>query len=400
VLVYSHDGTGLGHLRITLGIAEALAGRRPGDAVLLLTGSGQIPAFDLPANLDWVKLPAWPKRELYEALPHPASPPAPFKQVVFAREAVARAVVQAFAPDLLVVDHAPAGLFRELAPAIDWLRAARPEARLALLMRDITFGPEQTRTIWTNEGVYPLLDGVYDRILVYGQQEVFDPIAEYGMSPAAAARTRFCGYLPPPQPRRAPAQVRAELGVGDRPLVAVSVGGGADGGPVLRAFLDGWPRFAPPDLAAYVVAGPLLPAAERAAVEALAAGLDGVRLVPFDPDYLAVARAADAVVGMGGYNSLCEAAFIGKRAVVVPRRPGPEEQIIRARRFAALGLATVVEPDALSPEGLWPAVLAALADPTSPPPVLSFAGARAIVDALDVLLAAAAAASHPAADAD
>ena len=71
---------------------------------------------------------------------------------------MALATVQAFDPHLVVVDHAPAGLFRELAPALDWLRRDRTQPRLALLMRDITFGPEQTRAIWTNEGVYPLLD--------------------------------------------------------------------------------------------------------------------------------------------------------------------------------------------------------------------------------------------------
>ena len=71
-------------------------------------------------------------------------------------------------------------------------------------MRDITFGPEQTRTIWKNEGVYPLLDEVYDRILIYGDKHVFDPISAYDMSPQAAARTRFCGYLAPTPPRRSP----------------------------------------------------------------------------------------------------------------------------------------------------------------------------------------------------
>ena len=38
VLFYSHDGTGLGHLRITLGVASAYAALRPQDSLLLLTG--------------------------------------------------------------------------------------------------------------------------------------------------------------------------------------------------------------------------------------------------------------------------------------------------------------------------------------------------------------------------
>jgi len=380
VLIYSHDGTGLGHLRIALGIAKELAARQPHASLLLLTGSLQAGAFDLPPNLDYVKLPAMPLRGLYVDLPAPASPPTGFHNVVYVREAVARATVEAFAPHVVVVDHAPAGLFRELARAIDWLRTAMPTSRLVLLMRDITFGPEQTRTIWKNEGIYPLLDHAYDRILVYGSKEIFDPVGEYGMSELAAEKTRFCGYLAPTPPRRSPDRVRAELGVGDRPLVAVSVGGGADGGPLLRAYLEGASRCAPPDLASYVVAGPLLPEADRPAVEALAAGQPGVTLVPFDPDYFAVAAAADVLVGMGGYNSLSEAAYLGKRIVVAPRVPGPEEQTIRARRFADLGLATVIAPEALDPARLWQAVRDELGRDEAPPTRLSFGGVPAIVD--------------------
>ena len=38
-MLYSHDGTGLGHLRITLGVATAYADLRPDDSLLLLTSA-------------------------------------------------------------------------------------------------------------------------------------------------------------------------------------------------------------------------------------------------------------------------------------------------------------------------------------------------------------------------
>ncbi len=393
VLFYSHDGTGLGHLRIVLGIAVAFAERRPDVAVLLLSGSEAGHAFEVPPNLDVVKLPSMPKRRLYEGLPADADPTAPppphLKNVVYFREAVARATVEACAPDLVVVDHAPAGLFRELARAIAAVGpASAGRARLALLMRDITFGPGQTRQIWTNEGVYPLLDHSYERILVYGSQDVFDPIEAYGLSPLAAAKTVFCGYLAPPPPARDPLAVRAALGAADRPLVLVTGGGGADGGPTQRAYLEGLrDGAAPAGLVSFVVIGPLLDESERPAVAALAAGLPGVALTPFEPDLAAVVHAADAVVCMGGYNAVSEAVFAGKRPVVVPRKPGPEEQIIRARRFAALGLARVVPPEDVSAATLWRVLRDELGRGTSPPPRLRFGGRPRIVAELAALVA-------------
>ena len=374
VLFYSHDGTGLGHLRITLGVATAYASLRPQDSLLLMTGSLQAGTFALPENLDYVKLPAMPKRDLYASLPPTAGYTGSHNSTIRFRTALALATVQAFDPHLVVVDHAPAGLFRELAPSIDWLRRRDPSPSLALLMRDITFGPEQTRSIWKNEGVYPLLDEAYARILIYGDRRVFDPIAVYEMSEVAASRTRFCGYLAPSPPRRSPAQVRDEVGAGTRPLVTVSVGGGADGCSLLRAYLKGLRSRPGPPIHSFVVTGPLIPEQDRHEIMEMAKALPNVHLLDFDPDFAAAVHAADAVVCMGGYNSLAESVYFGKRPIVMPRVPGSEEQVLRAEGFARLGLATVVGPDPLDASALWDAIDRELSRTDLPGPMLPFDG--------------------------
>jgi predicted glycosyltransferase len=378
VLFYSHDGTGLGHLRITLAAATAYAGLRPQDSLLLITGSLHAGTFALPENLDYVKLPAMPKRELYASLPPTEGYTGSHNSTIRFRTALALATVQAFDPHLVVIDHAPAGLFRELAPSIDWLRRRDSSPSLALLMRDITFGPEQTRSIWQNEGVYPLLDEAYARILIYGDRRVFDPIAVYGMSDVAASRTRFCGYLAPSPPRRSVAQVRDEVGAGTLPLVTVSVGGGADGRSLLRTYLTGLRSRPGPPFHSYVVTGPLLPQQDRDEIMEMIDAVPNVCAVDFDPDFVAAVQAANVVVCMGGYNSLAESVYFGKRPIVVPRVPGSEEQVLRAEGFAQLGLATVVGPDPLSTSALWQAIDAELRRADFPAPTLAFDGLEQI----------------------
>lgn len=382
VLFYSHDGTGLGHLRITLGVATAYAARRLQDSLLLLTGSLNTSAFPLPPSLDYVKLPAMPKRELYATLPPTEGFTGAHNSTIRFRSAVALATIQAFDPHLVVVDHAPGGLFRELAPALDWLRARQPRPRFALLMRDITFGAAQTRDIWQNELAYPLLDNLYDAILVYGDPRVFDPVQEYAMSGTAAERTQFCGYLAPRPPRRTPTEVRAELGAESKELIVVSPGGGGDGGPVLRAYLEGLRANTGDNVVSYVVTGPLLPEADRRDIEAMARSLPHVCMVEFDPDYAACVRAADVVVSMGGYNAVTEAVYFAKRPVVVPRLPGALEQSLRAERFAQLGLASVVAPETLSAATLWQAINQERCQLTPPQQLLPFHGTDAIANAL------------------
>ena len=48
-------------------------------------------------------------------------------------------------------------------------------------------------------------------------------------------------------------------------------------------------------------------------------------------------RASDAVVCMGGYNTLREVAALGKTALVIPRRSPRREQLIRASIFSSMG---------------------------------------------------------------
>jgi predicted glycosyltransferase len=74
----------------------------------------------------------------------------------------------------------------------------------------------------------------------------------------------------------------------------------------------------------------------------------------------------DALVCMGGYNTLCEATSRGTPTLCVPRVRPRREQLIRARAFARLGLLRVAEPDALTPDLLRREVAALLGESRRP----------------------------------
>jgi predicted glycosyltransferase len=252
---------------------------------------------------------------------------------------------------------------------------------LVVGLSDINDEPAIVRTTWRAQGADHLLDRIYDRILVYGDREVFDPPHEYGFSPLASAKTVFCGYLARSAPGRPAGDVRVELGAGAEPLVAVTAGGGADGGPLLRAYLAACREGRLTGLTSVAVAGPHLPAAERAELEAVAAGLPDLTLIAFTSDLASYLNAADLIVTMGGYNAVAEALSLGKRTIVVPRVAPWREQLIRAERLADRGLIRLVHPTELSPARLADEARVALA---SPPPVvdLAFDGLAQVAGAL------------------
>jgi len=205
------------------------------------------------------------------------------------------------------------------------------------------------------------------------------------MSPAAAAKMIACGYLGRAAATRAPQTVRRELDTGDRPLIVVTAGGGGDGFDLIENFLDA--QAASPTLRAahsLVVTGPLMARGKRDLLKS-ATRADNLTLIEFTSDLMSYLAAADLVVSMAGYNTICETLSLGARLVLVPRVRPRSEQRLRAERLAARGLARVLLPDDLSPERLAAEVQAALA---APPPAVTLdlgglaRASRAIIEML------------------
>src|SRR5438067_13409530 len=57
VLLYSHDGMGLGHVRRNIAIATALVAASPDVNVLLANGADEVDRLGVPGGVDVLKLP-------------------------------------------------------------------------------------------------------------------------------------------------------------------------------------------------------------------------------------------------------------------------------------------------------------------------------------------------------
>ena len=71
----------------------------------------------------------------------------------------------------------------------------------------------------------------------------------------------------------------------------------------------------------------------------------------------ALIGAAQVVVSMGGYNTLCEIASQKKPSLIVPRTIPREEQLIRAQVLCSKGFCDYLEPSEMTPEMLRARVL-------------------------------------------
>jgi len=385
ILLYSHDTFGLGHIRRTLSIAWGLAGAFPRASLLCLTGSPRAHAFPMPDCMDYLKLPAVTKDAEGRYVSRTAN--LSFRRILALRSEVIDSAIRTYKPDAILVDHAPLGMGGELLRALRRARRERPETRVILGLRDIIDEGNLIRAAWQREGIHKLIDEIYDRVLVYGQKSVFDVEREYDLDGTTAKKLEYTGYVYHEERAAHPHEtIRARHGLNGDPLVVLTVGGGEDGHRIVEKYLEGLSSQGVPSWHSVIVLGPFMKGGLRKNLRDLAAKLPGVSLVDFTTRLRQYISEADAVVAMGGYNTLVEAIALGKRAVVLPRLAPRREQLIRATRFAERGLLRWLDPDRCAPGELLRTVDEALATPPSEAPGLDLRGVACTVRVLSELM--------------
>jgi predicted glycosyltransferase len=333
VMMYSHDTIGLGHMRRNTAIAEELVARVPGVSVLMLVGCPAGMVFEPRHGIDYVKLPSLTKlaRGRWQA----GSLRIDAATTRALRTGILDRVIETFAPDVLLVDHEPAGVWDELVAPIQALRS-KGHTRVILGLRDILDDPDRVVKAWSEGGISKAVSTLYDDILIYGNQQFYPSSTAYGLEALRPGNVHYCGAVTTVQPDRRPVWG----GVPRR--VLVSGGGGRDAYPLLDIVLAGFENITPyrrPELT--LIAGPLMDV-ELSAALAIRAEKAGVIYWNSVPDLPALLANTDLFITMAGYNSVTEMLATGCPAVVVPRVGPSGEQRLRAERLQALGLATVV----------------------------------------------------------
>src|SRR6266850_2561826 len=354
-LFYSHDSLGFGHTRRHLAVAAALAEQATAATILLVTGAEEIARHGLPRQVEILKLPGLRKdaNEKYSSRRLPVS----VAEIRSLRSALLLATVKNFTPAVVLVDKHPFGASGEFKSGLKALR--RSGGRAVLGLRDILDEPRQVLKEWRPYKMQQRIAEYYDEVLIYGERAVFDPVTAYDFPGPLAERTRFCGYVLNREHERSlenfewPFPGREKR---TRPVVLATAGGGEDGYRTLETFIR---AAADGPWHAAAVAGPMTPDAELASLEKLATE-KGVALRTFVPHLSALFDSVDALVCMGGYNTLVESAALGIPTVCVPRVKPRIEQLMRAEAFERLGLLQICRPGELTPEKLREQIFTAI----------------------------------------
>lgn len=189
ILIYAHDGRGLGHVSRSIGIGIALRRLYPELRILFISGCNFTAELLGRAPLDWLKLPAY-KTEVVDGSSKGIAGDSLFsdKELGELRSLDLSHVVTCYKPRLVLVDHTPQGKHRELLQALE---GAPEDCQWVLGVRGVVGAVQQAKADSTRQ----IFQQHYCDLLWYGDSAVLGTDhsrllrEQYGVIPFE------CGYV-------------------------------------------------------------------------------------------------------------------------------------------------------------------------------------------------------------
>jgi len=190
VMIYAHDGRGLGHASRSIGVGIALRRLYPELKVLFVSGCNLSQELIGRAPLDWLKLPSYATRVVAgKSIGIPGKSMFSDEQLGLLRGKELAHLVCLYRPRLILVDHTPQGKHRELVPALTATKNS--DTRWILGVRGVVGGVKQAHS----ELAARLFKEHYHAVLWYGDSTVL------GTSHPALLQRQYdtealeCGYV-------------------------------------------------------------------------------------------------------------------------------------------------------------------------------------------------------------
>jgi predicted glycosyltransferase len=336
ILMYSHDTFGLGHLRRCRTIAHSLVENYRGLSVLIVSGSTIAGAFDYRVRVDFVKIPSIIK--LHNGEYTSIDRHTDLHETLEMRQAIIRHTAESFQPDMFIVDKEPMGLRGELEETLSYLKTRG--TTLVLGLREVMDAPHLLKAEWAKRDVLRKIGMFYDSIWVYGPADFYDPLSGFDVPQAVRSRMHYVGFLERHLPHSDVSMREIESN-----YILATTGGGGDGADLIHNIFDAYHHDEELKHRMLVVLGPFMPARKRRKLLKKGSSIPQVEIIEFDNRMENLVAGASAVVGMGGYNTFCEILSFDKPALIVPRVTPREEQLIRAKRAAELGVIDMLRPE-------------------------------------------------------
>ena len=322
ILLYAHDGRGLGHISRTVAIGMALRRLYPDLRVLTVTGSSQTGELIHSSPLDWLKLPSYRTRVI-DGKSRGIDGNSCFtdRELGLLRAETLQQIVDQYRPRAVLVDHSPQGKHRELLPALQ--ESAKQDTRWILGVRGVVGAVPQVSSTFSLQ----LFQDHYTALLWYGDSQVLGPdhikqlASRYNVEPIE------CGYV----------SRMEELNLAASRLVSEEQLAGTIAIPwlgehslqALSSITEAMEKIGPDRGRWLLFVDPVVQQHQQIATSLQK--LPWCELLPPGPRYLDALSGSKTALIYGGYNSLTDVLAAGLPTVVLLRAMQDSEQQIHLK---------------------------------------------------------------------
>lgn len=178
LLIYAHDGRGLGHASRGIAIGAAVRRLSPELKVLFMSGCKQTALLIGPVPLDWIKLPSYEK-VVVDGTPIGRVGHTNLKNsyLVESRTRLIQSIIEEYRPRCVLVDHEAQGKRSELIPSIECSK----DAKWILGLRSVI---GQVADVWS-ELAATIFKTYYSGLFWYGDESIL------GIEELAAIENHF-----------------------------------------------------------------------------------------------------------------------------------------------------------------------------------------------------------------
>ncbi len=346
VFFYVQHLLGIGHIARASRVAHALVAT--GFDVTMVTGGTPVPGFP-GEGIHHIELPPIAVADgnfsgLVDASGAPVDDA--FKD---GRTSMLLGAYNGAMPDIVIIEAFPFGRRQVRFELLPLLSAIEKSIKRPLVMTSLRDILQERAKPGRDEETIELVKKHFDTVLVHGDPDFVRLEETFPLAEQISQRIVYTGLVAPAKPQ--PPQERFD--------VVVSAGGGAVGANLLKAALAAAPDL--PELKSWcLISGPNMPQADFDAISAQAG--DTISVFRFRKDFASLLSGAKLSISQAGYNTVCDILQAKCRSLLIPFAAGGEtEQGARASRLSKLGLAHVLEEDAISPQSMAEAIRQTLA---------------------------------------
>ncbi len=312
MLIYAHDGVGVGHVSKMANLAHLLYEYNKKNEIHFLSGYSKVNNF-LIDDISYIKLPSYNKVLLQSDFNKEIKDKTSKK----IRKDILKAIFYNTQFDYIIIDMFFWGTRNELKEILPKVKKKYPETKIILTLRGVIFSVDQTKLFFKKSHGIKYINNNFSKVVCFCDERIININKKY-FDDKLTIPTKYLGYI------YYPINSTIQTKNGSTKNIIVNFGGSYKCDEILENLLKCLNDNKVPNINIYVVLGEYL---QQTTINNIYSFYSNFHICKMLPKKELANIRFDLIIGCGGYNVMVDAIFNNIPFVVVPKDRTDEASI-------------------------------------------------------------------------